>query len=460
MQEGTEAIMKKRIEWIIVGVVVVAGAILYAYADMQAGTQVKAARVSRGRVRAWVEDRAMTTLPLVYKITMPQAGRILPIVLKEGDAVSKGQVVARMEDTDLKTALAMAQAQVAVIESQIAVNQYHQMEKTGMVESRELIAAMNAVAKAADELIRTNKAAVKYSGWLVDVEKKLVKQNASSQEKLRSAQRDYSQADSAVASARFTSKAMWAITTAVTLLPKYIQERLSMKGLETEVLRHRLDLARGERELAERRLERASLKSPVDGIVLRRYIKNKEYLAAGTLLMEIGNLDDLEVTADILSQDVVAVRPGNPVDIYGPAIGDPCLQGTVSHVKPAGFTKVSSLGVEQQRVAVVISLNKSACQKLKERGRILGLDYRVHVRIYTNERKDVLKVPRTAVFRGAANRWQVFAVRNGKAVSVPVTLGLLNDDEAEIASGLKEGETIIAVPPKALKSGEDCRITF
>ncbi len=227
-----------------------------------------------------------------------------------------------------------------------------------------------------------------------------------------------------------------------------------MKHLETDVLTHRLELARGERELAARRLDRAILKSPVDGIVLQRFSKNEEYLPAGTLLMEIGNLDDLEVTADILSQDVTAVRPGNPVEIYGAAIGEPPLLGAVARIKPAGFTKVSSLGVDQQRVAVVIALPEGVRTQLKERGRILGLAYRVQVRIYTDEKKDVLKVPRTALFRGEQEQWRIFAVRKGKAVSVPVTLGILNDNEAEITSGLNEGETIIAVPSKALKSGD------
>lgn len=446
--------MKKRSKWIMLGVVVAAVGILYVYADMQAAIPVETATVSRGRVRAWVEDRAMTTLPFVHKITMPQDGRILPIVLEAGEAVAKGQVVAVMEQSDLNTALAIAEARVAEIESQIAVNQYDQIEKTGMVEAEALIAAMQAVGKSADELIATNEKELQYSMWVVDMEKRLVEQKASSQEKLQRARRDYGQAASELASAQFISKAVWAVNTAVELFPKYIRELLSVRHLKTDVLTHRLDLARGERELAARRLKRAILKSPVDGIVLRRFSKNEEYLPAGTLLLEIGNMDDLEVTADILSQEVVAVRPGNPVEIYGPAIGESPLNGTVARVKPAGFTKVSSLGVDQQRVAVVIKLPEGAQAQLKEQGRALGLAYRVQVRIYTDEKKDVLKVPRTALFRGAQEQWQLFAVRNGRAVIVPVTLGILNDNEAEITSGLKEGETIIKAPPEALKSND------
>ncbi len=446
--------MKKSIKWIILGLVIAVAVVLYGYMEMQSGIPVQTARVAAGHIRAWVEDRAMTTLPFVYKITMPQDGRILPIALEAGRSVSKGQVVAQMDPADLKTTLALADARMAEIQAQIAINRYNKIENTSLVESKQVISAMKAAGRAADQLVKTNETELRYSEWLLEMEKKLVKERASSREKLRRAQRDYGQADSSVASARFMSKATWAITAAVELLPKYIHEHLGLKHLETEALNHRLAGARAEREMAARRLERATMESPVEGIVLRRLVKNEEYLQAGTLLMEIGDMRDLEVTANILSQDVVTVRTGNPVDIYGPSIGDTPIRGTVSHIKPAGFTKVSSLGVDQQRVPVVIAFDRDALKKLEESGRTLGLAYRVRVRIYTVEKKDVLKVPRTALFRGAGSQWEVFSVINGKAALVPVTLGIVNDNEAEIKAGLKSGDAIIVAPSKALRSGD------
>jgi HlyD family secretion protein len=446
--------MKKSIKWIILGVVIAAAVIFYAYMEMQSGIPVRTATVDTGHIHAWVEDSAMTTLPFVHKITMPQDGRILPIGLEAGHPVSKGQVVAQMDTADLKTALAMTDARVAEIQAQITMNEYNKIENTSLVESKQVIAALKAAGKASDELVRTNEAELKYSEWLLDMEKKLVKEQASSKEKLRRAQRDYGQADSSVASARFMSKATWAITSAVELIPKYIHERLGLKHLETDILNHRLAGARAEQDMAGLRLKRATMESPVDGIVLRRLVKNEEYLQAGALLMELGDLRELEVTANILSQDVVTVRPGNTVDIYGPSIGSSPIRGTVSRIKPAGFTKVSSLGVDQQRVPVDIAFDKDALESLKQKGRTLGLAYRVRVRIYTEEKKDVLKVPRTALFRGSGHQWEVFCVKNGKAALVPVTLGIVNDNEAEVTAGLKTGETIIVAPPKALRNGD------
>ena len=396
----------------------------------------------------------MTTLPLVHKITMPQDGRILPITLEAGHAVSKGQVVARMDRADFQSTLELSEAEIKEIQAQIEVNAYNKIEDTALVESKKLIAALDATGKASNELVRTNEAELKYADWLVKMEEKLVRQRASSKDKLERARRDYGQAESQLASARFMSRATWAIAAVVDLFPRYVRELLGRKQLEGNVLAQQLAGVRAARELAARRLERATIKSPVDGIILRRLMKNEAYLPAGTLLMEIGVMDDLQVTADILSQDVVSVRPGNPVDIYGPSVGPTPIRGKVERVKPAGFTKVSSLGVDQQRVPVVISFDAESLKKWEEKGRFLGLAYRVRVRIYTEEKADVLKIPRTALFRGGEKAWQVFSIQNGKAVRVPVKPGIINDSEAEVTEGLEAGDPVVVAPPKSLKGGD------
>ena len=142
------------------------------------------------------------------------------------------------------------------------------------------------------------------------------------------------------------------------------------------------------------------------------------------------------------------------MDIYGPSIGSTPVLGNVWRVRPAGFTKVSSLGVDQQRVPVIIHFKPDALKQLEEKGRTLGLGYRVRARIYTEEKENALKIPRTALFRGNNNEWQVFCVRSKKAVLVPVTLGIVNDNEAEILTGLKDGEPVVVAPPKSLKAGD------
>jgi HlyD family secretion protein len=197
---------------------------------------------------------------------------------------------------------------------------------------------------------------------------------------------------------------------------------------------------------------RAQMASPVDGVVLERLVSDERQVPPGTVLLRIGRLEDLEVEADVLSQDVVAAKVGDAAEISGPAIGPTLVAGTVSRVYPAGFTKVSSLGVEQQRVKVVVALKPDDIARLRtERG--LGTDYRVSVRIITASKPDALVVPRSALFRGAEGKWQLFAVRGGRARLQAVETGLMNDETVEITRGLAEGDVVVLAPETNLADG-------
>ena len=117
-------------------------------------------------------------------------------------------------------------------------------------------------------------------------------------------------------------------------------------------------------------------------------------------LLKIGRWEDLEIEADVLSQELAPVKAGSAVDVSGPAIGTRPVVAHVTRIYPAGFTKISSLGVEQQRVKVVMRFGPADLARLRaEQG--LGVDYRVRVRIFTAERSGTLSIPRSSLFRGA-----------------------------------------------------------
>jgi HlyD family secretion protein len=193
--------------------------------------------------------------------------------------------------------------------------------------------------------------------------------------------------------------------------------------------------------------------SPVDGVVLNRLVTSEGHLPAGTKLIEIGRLEELEIEADVLSVDVVGVKPGHQVEIYGPTIGTPSARGTVANIFPAGFSKVSSLGVEQQRVKVIVRFNANELERLR-RERNLGVSYRVRVKIETAEKSDALVVPRSALFRGPYGVWQLYAMRGGYAEIVDIQVGILNDELAEVTQGLADGALVIPFPDSNLADGQ------
>ena len=444
--------MKKSLKWlVVVGGVAVLAAVFYL--ESVKGTEVETATVKTGSIRTYAESRARTTLPRVHRVTMPLDGRVEAIALEEGAAVKEGQVVARLDTADLDTEVEVARARLAQIQARIALNQNNDLENTALKESDRFIDATKEAAKASQATVEAAKAEMDFAQWWYDAAKELQRGQAMAQAKLREARKEYVQAKVKLASDQFISSAVEAVKEAVELGPKYVSQWINRKSLKRAVLLEQEKEAEALLAKARRDRERASMKSPVDGVVLKRYVENERVLEAGSRLLDLGRLEDLEITADLLSEDAVEVRPGQTADIYGPAIGTDPLHGKVTRIKPEGFTKVSSLGVEQQRVAVIVAFDDKELESLKASGRGLGLGYRVRVRIYTGQKEKTLVAPRTALFRGSGDRWQVFAVRDGKARLASVEVGLSNDREAEILSGLKEGDRVVVAPPKSLADG-------
>jgi HlyD family secretion protein len=182
--------------------------------------------------------------------------------------------------------------------------------------------------------------------------------------------------------------------------------------------------------------------APVDGRVLRVCEECEKVVPAGTPLLELGNPGEMEVVVDVLSTDAVQVQPGAPMLLD---TGDgTLLRGRVRTVEPSGFTKVSPLGVEEQRVNVI--------GDLVDRPAALGDRFRVEAQIVLWEANDVLQVPAGALFREGES-WAVFTVEKGRARRRPVRIGHRNPDAVEILDGLKVGETVIAHPSDAIEEG-------
>lgn len=186
--------------------------------------------------------------------------------------------------------------------------------------------------------------------------------------------------------------------------------------------------------------------SPAHGVVLKRMRESESIVPPGEPLLEIGDPMQLEIVSDLLSTDAVRVTPGSRaiVEQWG---GDTKLAARVRRVEPAGFTKISALGVEEQRVNVILDFTdpSSACGTI-------GDAYRVEVRIVVWEAQDVLKVPTSALFR-EGQRWAVYRVDRNRAHRTIVALGHQTGQEAEIINGLNSGDRIVVHPSDTLKDG-------
>jgi HlyD family secretion protein len=187
------------------------------------------------------------------------------------------------------------------------------------------------------------------------------------------------------------------------------------------------------------------LRAPVSGRVLRVIQENEAVVPAGAPLIEIGDPFDLDVVADLLSTDAVRIKPGAPVHIDG--WGGPPLHGRVVRVDPAGFLKVSALGIEEQRVRVAVDLVDPP-----EAWSRLGHDYRVTVHVAVWNAENAITVPVGALFRRSED-WAVFTVKDGRARVAAIKIDHRNDQVAEVLSGLSVGDRVILHPGDRIDDG-------
>jgi HlyD family secretion protein len=189
-----------------------------------------------------------------------------------------------------------------------------------------------------------------------------------------------------------------------------------------------------------------SITAPIDGRVLVLKHKSEQVVTAGMPLLEVGNDKDLEIVIDLMSNDAVKVKNGASAYIDGWG-GEQVLQATVRHIEPAGFTKVSALGIEEQRVKTVLDIVKNP-----EQTEHLGHDFRVFAHIKVWQGSNILLVPLPALFRKGSD-WVVFTVQNDKAMLKKIKIDHRTEQYAEVIEGLAKGDRVILHPSDNISEG-------
>jgi HlyD family secretion protein len=307
---------------------------------------------------------------------------------------------------------------------------------------------------AADERKTAGLAWRDYAQWFFDQTERLHARDAKTEEELELAKVQLIERGVDYEQDKLVWESLNSVLAATRLLPKIVGQYISHKRLQTAVLEQQRAEAEARWKQATLRSERGTLRSPVDGVVLTKRVDDEQFLDAGTVLLQIGRMSDLEVEVDVLSQEAMRIRPGIPAEIYAfVAGGQPgkTIQGSVRLVYPQAFTKISSLGVEEQRVKVIVSFAENALAALDDFQ--MGAEYRVRVRIVTSRETDALIVPRSALFRGSDGQWQVFAVRGGRARLQEVAVGLMNDEFIQINAGLDDDDQVILAPENDIQDG-------
>ncbi len=368
--------------------------------------EVELAPVERGPFEVTVTEPGMTRVKDRYVLSAPLSGHLERITLEPGDAVKAGQGVARLTalEPQLLDPRTRAQAEARVGATRAASRQAR----------AELARAREALDFARSELKRMRKLAE--AGVITP----------RSREEAETAVRTREQAlASARAGVRVADQEWEGARAALSRM------RVEERGVGGAGV--------GDDEVLE-------IRSPVDGWVLKVMQESEGTVAAGTPLLEVGDPRQLEVVTDVLTEDAVRLEPGARVRIlqWG---GDFPLEGKVRRVEPSAFTETSALGVEEQRVNIVISLEEPL-----ERRASLGDGFRVQSRMTLWEAEDVVSVPENALFRRGEG-WAVFVADEGRVRLRQVKVGQRSGLRAQVLEGLEPGEQVIVHPGESVKEG-------
>lgn len=405
---------------------------------------VEVVPVETRRLEVSFSERAETVLRKDYPVSLPVSGRISRIELEPGDRVRRGEQLVAFDQLPVSTQLSAQQARVEGQRLQQQALSDASVELREAEAARRRLLAVEAESARFGPLIeaaQTELANARIELKRVDT---LVKGGALPSQRIETARLAVDQAEANLASRKAEREALRARQAEAASSVESWNAQAERRRAQAQAQGAAVEEAQSLRQQAEHELAKAQIRSPVDGIVLSREVRGPQELPAGTVLLTLGRLEDLEVLCDVLSQDALQLRRGTSVILDpGSGRGKP-LQGEVRLKEPQGFTKRSSLGVEQQRVRVRISL--------LDPPEDLGTGYELWAR-FVLDRKTAPSLPSSCFVRQAEG-YAVWVVRQGKLHKIPVEVGTKGDNHWEIRGQvIKERDKVVRSPEEALAEG-------
>lgn len=390
--------------WIIVIIIIVGVISAIVYGFMPKPISVDVVKVSRGSLKVTVEEEGKTSVKDLFVLSAPVAGFKRRIKFDVGDRVQKGQTLVEIEP--LKSNL---------------------LDPRSRAAAEAAVSSAEASLRVEEERAKAATADKEYTEKNFERIKKLHEGGYVAKDALEQAEAGAKRAEANLLSAKAAVKvARFELDKALTALRHSAAEDNKIQG------------------------KIVMIQSPISGSILRIYRESEGVVQSGEPLIDIGDPEKLEVKVEVLSADAVKIKPGTSV-LFERWGGNSPLSGKVRVIEPAGFTKISSLGVEEQRVFVIVDIISSI-----KGVQNLGDGYRLESSFIIWEGKDVLQVPASVLFR-KQDGWAVFVVKNNRALKREVKIGQRTGLAAEILSGLTEGEEVISHPDNSIDDGTRIR---
>ncbi|MCA9794272.1 MAG: HlyD family efflux transporter periplasmic adaptor subunit [Candidatus Eremiobacteraeota bacterium] len=408
--------------------------------------EVEVTQPVRGALEESFQERAETRLEEDYPVNLPVSGRIGRIDLEPGDKVSQGQLITQFDAFPVESEAEAAYDAVRELEKQLEVSRDTEVERAERRRAQESVESARKSLAAIDVQIQDAQLAVRQSERDLERTRNLVQGGALPPQQLEQARLQVDQSRLAATRLNRELTAARQRVDEARAGVKTFDSQIDTKLQSSQVVAERLAQARTRLERSQYEVTKTPIRSPIEGVVLERLVQGPRELPAGTPLVRLGRPNQQEIVCEVLSQDALRVEVGTRVEL-DPGGGKPTFFSQVKEIEPAGFTKLSSLGVEQQRVNVLISLPENAPK--------LGIAYELQARFITARKEDCLKIGRFSVLQEPDGGDYVFLVADGHLKKQPVELGLRGEREVEVLDGLTSDARLVKIPDVTMHEGDE-----
>jgi HlyD family secretion protein len=409
---------------------------------------VETATVEQGELQVTVNAEGKTRIRDRFTIAAPVNGYLERIALDEGAWVSQGSVVARIDPLATNSAVKEALGQLAEWRAQRIGVATQRPKAASLTQAQLRIRAAQESQRQASARVVQAQATLAQAKRDRQRAQDLARAGAVSRQNFEMAQLAETTRTKELETALLAEKTAGAEVDVAKAALTLLQQEQTDPDYLLRVYDARIASAEASLQKLRDEARRTDIRSPVSGRILRIQQKSAQFTTAGTSLLELGNPKQLELIVDVLSTDAERIRPGDRIFIDQGTEAKP-LNARVKRIEPSAFTKISALGVEEQRVNVIGAFIDPPTT--------LGDAYRVETRIVVWNAADTLKLPLSALFR-CEQQWCVFGVKKGKAVQRQVKIGQRSDRFAQVQQGLTRGEQVILHPSDQIKTGIGVKI--
>jgi HlyD family secretion protein len=440
--------MNKKLIWIS-GVVIVV--IVFVSMTMKdKGISVQTVKVTKNDIADYISEDAKTILEKEHTIFTTIDGIVIPNDFREGDIIKQGQIIAKFDNYNRNEKLSSLNSKLSELNSMIEgvkiVRTKQEEIDTAKVRIKQSKTNLEEIAKQ-KKLIELdfNQSKIDYLR-----NKKLFQQQAINKSDFEKVEKIYNSLEINLENVRNQESLAFDNLKISQLALNKLLKGFNDNDYQRKVYIEQISQIKNEINILDKELSKTSIRSDFSGPVLEVYVKDKTVLPSGSKILKIGDVNTIVIESDVLSEEIPQINVGMPVEISGKALDNKKVFGKVSRIYPIGFTKISALGVEQQRVKVIISFDNKKFNLRPE----TSLD----VKIITQEHKKVLTIPERSIFKDK-DKWFVFILNSESKLELKeVKIGLKNEDNAEIVKGLEENQIIVLEPDNQLKEGQKVKI--